>query len=66
MAKKDEELSEQAASGKGQLNSDLWGHRFSQNANKKITKISTLEVYLRVGQKSLKFFVGILGEKMTS
>ena len=48
MAKKDEELSEQAASGKGQLNSDLWGHRFSQNANKKITKISTLEVYLRV------------------
>ena len=52
MAKKDEELSEQAASGKGQLNSDLWGHRFSQNANKKITKISTLEVYLRVGQKS--------------
>ena len=29
-------------------------------------RISALEVYQRVAQKSLKFLVGILGETMTS
>ena len=39
---------------------------FLPESQPKISQISALEVYSRVGQKSEKFLVGILGKMMTS
>ena len=49
-----------------QIQNEFMRSSFLPKCQPKILRLSALEVYQRVAQKSLKILVGILGEMMTS